>query len=152
MKLIYFACSEEAEENLPMNENISKPSSTVIDASVPEHALCMEWSIRIWGRDVEIVNIEKARALYPMALLPDCLSETRGSFPSLMETLILKPVLMQLNSWLQEEFERDAKFTELRLNAAKSFDESLPDLASMEETIGPRDDSRDQTAERRKVA
>lgn len=88
-----------------MNESNSKSHRTVIDPSIPEHDVCLEWSIRVWGRDCEIVNIDKARASYPFALDPKFVQQTSAGFPVLVETLVINPLLARLSHEFRRQFE-----------------------------------------------
>jgi hypothetical protein len=173
-KLICFARLEKEEKNnCMMNENNSKSHRTVIDPSIPEHDVCVEWSIRVWGRDTEILNIDRARALYPLALDPLFVQQTSSGFPVVVQTLIIDPLLGRFTHEFQRRFkelmgetkedvegrrvhERQTESMPGTINQfgipSDFFDESFRSQPSDDEIAAPGKQAKGQAAERRKAA
>lgn len=137
-----------------MKTNASKAKDSIIDPAIPDYELCLEWSVRVRGRDEEIVNIE-GRTPYPMGLHPDFFGATVCDFPKLFETLVTKPVQMSLNRRARLLFEEETRQAEAQIKAGRSVAGSKGESRSslFEESVAAQTfEAETQDADNRKAA
>ena len=99
-----------------MNMNESKLKEKIIDPTIPQNDLKIEWTIRIWGRHEEIANMH-GETTYPLGLDPTYYYEAANKVPELLQILMSDPISFALRRRERLLIEEEHRQEEERIKA-----------------------------------